>query len=138
MGSSTAAVAAETDAAWSPRRIGGPVVVVAGSVVVVAGSVEVVVGSIFGFAQADASVPGSVAELRYLQDVSEPGLRCGVIWAVASTLGIVCHCGRLRTRPAARTLSVLSTERSVVARRGIAQPVVAAPPLHRIGLGGAR
>jgi hypothetical protein len=50
MGSSTAAVAAETDAAWSPRRIGGPVVVVvvvvvAGSVVVVAGSVVVVVGS---------------------------------------------------------------------------------------------
>jgi hypothetical protein len=43
MGSSTTAVAAETDAAWSPRRIGGPVVVVAGSVVVVAGSIVVVV-----------------------------------------------------------------------------------------------
>jgi hypothetical protein len=51
MGSSTAAVAAETVAAWSPRRIGcpvvvgGSVVVVAGSVVVVAGSIVVVVGS---------------------------------------------------------------------------------------------
>ena len=45
MGRSTAAVAAETDAAWSPRRIGCPVVVVVGSVVVVVGSVVVVVGS---------------------------------------------------------------------------------------------
>jgi len=45
MGSSTAAIAAETDAAWSPRRIDCPVVVVAGSVVVVGGSVVVVVGS---------------------------------------------------------------------------------------------
>jgi hypothetical protein len=43
MGRSTAAVAAETAAAWSPRRMGSPVVVVAGSVVVVAGSVVVVV-----------------------------------------------------------------------------------------------
>jgi hypothetical protein len=47
MGSSTAAVAAETVAARSPRRIGGPVVVVVGSVVVVlVGSVVVVVGSV--------------------------------------------------------------------------------------------
>jgi hypothetical protein len=45
MGSSTAAVAAETVAAWSPPRIGWPVVVV-GSVVVVVGSVVVVVGSV--------------------------------------------------------------------------------------------
>jgi hypothetical protein len=52
MGSSTAAVAAETVAAWSPRRIGWPVVVggsvvvvVVGSVLVV-GSVVVVVGSV--------------------------------------------------------------------------------------------
>jgi hypothetical protein len=44
MGRSTAAVAAETVAAWSPRRIGWPVVV-GGSVVVVGGSVVVVVGS---------------------------------------------------------------------------------------------
>jgi hypothetical protein len=42
MGSSTAAVAAETVAAWSPRRIGWPVVI-GGSVVVVVGSVVVVV-----------------------------------------------------------------------------------------------
>jgi hypothetical protein len=46
IGRSTAAVAAETDAAWSPGRIGCPVVVVAGSVVVVVGSVVVVVGSV--------------------------------------------------------------------------------------------
>jgi hypothetical protein len=46
MGSSTAAVAADTVAAWSPRRIGGPVVVVVGSVVVVVDSVVVVVGSV--------------------------------------------------------------------------------------------
>jgi hypothetical protein len=46
MGSSTAAVAAETVAAWSPRRIGWPVVVVVGSVVVVVDSVVVVVGSV--------------------------------------------------------------------------------------------
>jgi hypothetical protein len=45
-GKSTAAVAAETDAAWSPRTIGCPVVVVAGSVVVVVGSAPVVVGSV--------------------------------------------------------------------------------------------
>jgi hypothetical protein len=45
MGSSTAAVAAETVAAWSPRRIGWPVVVVVGSVVVVVDSVVVVVGA---------------------------------------------------------------------------------------------
>ena len=46
MGSSTAAVAAETVAAWSPRRIGWPVVV-GSSVVVVVGSVVVVlVGSV--------------------------------------------------------------------------------------------
>ena len=43
MGRSTAA---ETDAAWSPRTIGCPVVVVAGSVVVVVGSALVVVGSV--------------------------------------------------------------------------------------------
>jgi hypothetical protein len=42
IGRSTAAVAAETVAAWSPRRIGWPVVV-GGSVVVVVGSVVVVV-----------------------------------------------------------------------------------------------
>jgi hypothetical protein len=46
MGRSTAAVAAETDAAWSPRTIGCPVVVVAGSVVVVVDSALVVVGSV--------------------------------------------------------------------------------------------
>jgi len=46
MGRSTAAVAAETDATWSPRRTDSPVVVVAGSVVVVGGSVMVVVGSV--------------------------------------------------------------------------------------------
>jgi hypothetical protein len=53
MGTSTAAVAAETDAAWSPGTIGcsvvvvvGPVVVVVGSVVVVVESVVVVVGSV--------------------------------------------------------------------------------------------
>ena len=52
MGRSTAAVAAETDAARSPRRtdcpvvVGGSVVVVGGSVVVVGGSVVVVVGSV--------------------------------------------------------------------------------------------
>ena len=46
MGRSTAAVAAETDATWSPRRTDCPVVVVAGSVVVVGGSVVVVVGSV--------------------------------------------------------------------------------------------
>jgi hypothetical protein len=46
MGSSTAAVAAETVAAWSPPRIGWPVVV-GSSVVVVVGSVVVVlVGSV--------------------------------------------------------------------------------------------
>jgi hypothetical protein len=45
MGTSMAAVAAETDAAWSPPRIDCPVVVGAGLVVVVAGSVVVVVGS---------------------------------------------------------------------------------------------
>jgi hypothetical protein len=44
IGSSTAAVAAETAAAWSPRRLGSPVVVVVGSVVVVV--VVVVVGSL--------------------------------------------------------------------------------------------
>jgi hypothetical protein len=44
MGRSTAAVAAETDAAWPPRRTDCPVVVVAGSVVL-GGSVVVVVGS---------------------------------------------------------------------------------------------
>jgi hypothetical protein len=44
MGRSTAAVAAEMDASWSPRTIGCPVVVVARSVVVVvAGSMVVVV-----------------------------------------------------------------------------------------------
>jgi hypothetical protein len=46
MGSSTAAVAAETDAAWSPPRTDCPVVVVGGSVVVVVGSTLVVVGSV--------------------------------------------------------------------------------------------
>jgi hypothetical protein len=45
MGRSAAAVAAETDAAWPPRRTDCPVVVVGGSVVVVGGSVVVVVGS---------------------------------------------------------------------------------------------
>jgi hypothetical protein len=46
MGSSTAAVAAETVAAWSPTRIGWPVVLVVGSVVVVVASVVVVVASV--------------------------------------------------------------------------------------------
>jgi hypothetical protein len=50
MGSSTAAVAAETVATWSRRRIGWPVVVVVGSVVVVVDSVvvgaTVVVGAV--------------------------------------------------------------------------------------------
>jgi hypothetical protein len=46
MGSSTAAVAAETVAAWSLSRIGWPVVVVVGSVVVVVASVVVVVDSV--------------------------------------------------------------------------------------------
>ncbi len=45
MGRSTAAVAAETDAARSPRRTDCPVVV-GGSVVVVGGSVVVVVSSV--------------------------------------------------------------------------------------------
>jgi hypothetical protein len=45
MGSSTAAVMAETVGAW-PRRIGWPVMVVVGSVVVVVDSVVVVVGSV--------------------------------------------------------------------------------------------
>jgi hypothetical protein len=44
MGTSMAAVAVETDSAWSPRRLGCPVVVVVESVVVVVGSVLVVVG----------------------------------------------------------------------------------------------
>jgi hypothetical protein len=59
MGRSTAAVAAETDAVWSPRRIGCPVVVVAGSVVVVAGSVVVVAGSVVVVAGSVVVVVGS-------------------------------------------------------------------------------
>jgi hypothetical protein len=51
---------AETVGAWSPRRIGWPVVVVVGSVVVVVDSVVVVVGSVVVVVDSVVVVVGSV------------------------------------------------------------------------------
>jgi hypothetical protein len=104
MGSSTVAVAAETVAAWSPPRIGWPVVVgssvvvVVGSVVVVGGSVVVVVGCVVVGATVVVGAvtigwvvvaPNVVKALVVAERPTAGGVPLGAGWASGAVAGVV-------------------------------------------------
>jgi hypothetical protein len=151
MGSSAAAVAAETVAAWSPPRIGWPVVVggsvVVGSVVVVVGSVVVVVASLVVgscVVVAFTVVVGAVAigwvvvapnVVRASVVVVRPpaaGVSLGAGWASGAVAGLVGDGGR----------EVLGWRGGMVvvdadAGADTAGPVEAGPPGGRLVVDGA-
>ena len=148
MGSSTAAVMAETVGAWSPRRIGWPVVVVVGSVVVVVGSVVVVVGSVVVVVSCVVVVGATVVVgaltigwvvvapnvVRALVVVVRPtagGVPLGAGWASGAVAGWVGDGVRV----------VLGWRGRVVVEADVgadsAGTVVGGPPGGRVGVGGA-
>ena len=134
MGSSTAAVVAETVAAWSPRRIGWPVVVVVGSVVVVVGSVVVVVGSVVVVVGAVTIgwvvVAPSVVRAPVVVRPTAGGVPLGAGWAGGAVAGLV----------GGGVGEVLGWGGRVVdAEVGAdsAGTVVGVPPGGRVGVGGA-
>jgi hypothetical protein len=134
-------VAAETVAAWSPRRIGWPVVVVVGSVVVVVGSVVVVVGSVVVVVGATVVVgavttgwvvvaPNVVKALVVVVRPTAGGVPLGAGWASGTVAGWVGDGARV----------VLGWRGRVVdAEVGVdsAGTVAGAPPGGRVGVGGA-
>jgi hypothetical protein len=144
MGSSTAAVAAETVAAWSPRRIGWPVVVVVGSVVVVVGSVVVVVDSVVVVVGCVVVVGATVVVgavtigwvvvapnvVRALVVVrpTAGGVPLGAGWATGAVAGVVGDGARVLLGWRGRV---------VVVGADSAGTVEGVPPGGRVGVGGA-
>jgi hypothetical protein len=140
---STAAVMAETVGAWSPRRIGWPVVVVVGSVVVVVDSVVVVVGSVVVVVGCVVVVVGAVTigwvvvapnVVRALVIVVRPtagGVPLGAGWASGAVAGWVGDGVRV----------VLGWRGRVVVDADVgadsAGTVAGVPPGGRLGVGGA-
>jgi hypothetical protein len=151
MGSSTAAVAAETVAAWSPRRIGWPVVVV-GSVVVVVGSVVVVVGSVVvvvgcvvvvGATVVVGAVtigwvvvaPNVVKALVVVVRPTAGGVPLGAGWASGAVAGWVGDGVRVVLGWRGRVVATVVVDAEVGADS--AGTVEGVPPGGRVGVGGA-
>jgi hypothetical protein len=146
MGSSAAAVAAETVAAWSPPRIGWPVVVgssvvVVGSVVVVVGSVVVVVGCVVVGATVVVGAvtvgwvvvaPNVVRALVVVVRPTAGGVPLGAGWASGAVAGVVGD-------GVGEVLGWRGRVVAVGADVGVdsAGTVEGAPPGGRVGVGGA-